>query len=653
MSTLKKTHVTLILILLAQFLTIHSCAGTKTVSDFDWGHIPENVLLRDSYEMDTTAVACVVFDIGRMELETYPFNMIFRRHQRIQIFREAGKEYADIRIPYWYDETITNIKAQTILPNGQKITLKRKDIHDEGEAEGWRYKVFAMPGVQNNCVIECQYEYTTEHISLLDPWFFQGELYTELSSITICVTQGYHYGAHQRNTPVVDYKPSESIVYNPDQKKRKEYTWEFANLPPIKDEPYITTPIDYLASLHFQLRTYKDPYISYTFIQTWKDLKKKILPSYQSYLRRNSTVRILSNRITADQTSSETIVQLLYNFVRDSIETSAYHGYWGTVIGEPRAIVRTRKGSRVEKNLLLLSLLGEAGIKAEPVLISTRSHGRVDTWDPRFDSFNHLIVYIGRIRGGLFVDASNAYCPYYLLPPNDYTDMGWLINREERDFIDIPAPKATSANFVEIANGMLDERGNLKATVQIRYDGHRNVIIRDILTHSKSDDDFIKDVVLADIENASIDTFEIHFREEKDTPLAVRINFTVDRFADVAGNNIYFSPALFYRYDENPFQAENRTYPVEYNFPFIDQESISLSLPAGYNPVELPQRVSHNMRGQEFKRQVYIKDNQLHYIRRLYVNELTFRPHEYERLRNFYSYIVDVDRDQVVLTSAP
>lgn len=117
-------------------LIFYSCAGSS--NPYGWGNIPPEYALRKVFPTDTTMSASVVFDIGRMVTYLNQGQMTLTRHVRIQIYNERGKEYTNIRIPFWKNDKVSDIKAHTILPNGKKIKLVRKDIFEEGFKDSWR-----------------------------------------------------------------------------------------------------------------------------------------------------------------------------------------------------------------------------------------------------------------------------------------------------------------------------------------------------------------------------------------------------------------------------------------------------------------------------------------------------------------------------------
>ena len=57
-----------------------------------------------------------------------------------------------------------------------------------------------------------------------------------------------------------------------------------------------------------------------------------------------------------------------------------------------RDVVKKKTGTRSQVNLLLGALLRQSGFKVTPVLLSTRSHGRVAKTYPLLNRFNYVIM---------------------------------------------------------------------------------------------------------------------------------------------------------------------------------------------------------------------------------------------------------------------
>jgi len=578
------------------------------ISLYTWGKVSPEELERRFSPHDTSAVADVLFDIGTIVIDKGNFSYTLTRHIRYKIYKDSGKDYANVKIPYWHEESVINIGARTYLNDGTVIKLKNKDIFEEGDKKGVMYKVFAIPGVQSNCVVEYKYTLNSEYISLLDEWVFQNDLFTEFSRLSIEIPRGFNYNAVTKNSLTKDYTPTESIVLKPNNTKNALFTWEFEGIPPFIKEPYMTAVSNFLTILEFQLVSFKNSYIYYEFVSTWDDLSEKVLEIYDPFLHTDRKVENLAHEIIGDERYQDKKIELIYNYVRDSIVTTEYKGLYSSEIRNPTAILKTGSGSRVEKNLLTLSLLQSVGIDAEPLLISLRSHGLINEIHPRLRAFNHLLVYAETYREKYFLDTWNKYYPLKLLPSQDISYRGLLLRKAKTGFMDIPQPTTRSSYQIE-TDCDLDSAGNLVATSIINFEDYRNAYYRSRLDKSKDENEFIDDYIVNDVENSTVDSFKVLYSSNIDTPMTIEISFSIDNFADLSGDYMYVPLSIFSRLEENIFKLEKRTYPIDYNYPRYDKEKVVMNLPEGFTVSEIPSSTTHTVIGHEFNRRIYGSGN--------------------------------------------
>lgn len=407
---------------------------------------------------------------------------------------------------------------------------------------------------------------------------------------------------------------------------------------------------DYTSKMYFQLVRYTDPYNNIKFIAEWSDLLDRIYEQYRPYLQGDRIAKNRAKDLITDESDPTRQLEVIYNFVWDSIDTGESKGFLGIGLQSVRTTLKDRQGSRGNKNLLLLTMLREIGIDARPVVISTRSHGRIYTRIPRLRSFNHTIV-LSRINNkNYFMDTADPFCPLGMLPPNDITDYGFLITDDAFKVIKLPKQNSSSMYLAESHSAELKETGELTVNQTLRFEGYRNRNYRSLLAHSDSPEVFAEKYILGDLTNVTLDSLKIANLEDIMMPLTVHIQYTIQNFANIIGNHIYFAPALVQRLTENPFQLENRTYPIEFAYPHIDQATVNIKLPENCAISELPQDRTLDVHGLQFQRQFSIDGNTLQYQRRFYVSQTKLSERFYQDVKDLYSQIVQADQDQVVGT---
>src|SRR6186997_2941791 len=72
----------------------------------------------------------------------------------------------------------------------------------------------------------------------------------------------------------------------------------------------------------------------------------------------------------------------------------------------PKNILKDKKGSEAEINLLLVAMLRKAGLPADPLMLSTKSHGYALPVYPIMDKFNYVVCRTAIGGKTFYLDAS-------------------------------------------------------------------------------------------------------------------------------------------------------------------------------------------------------------------------------------------------------
>jgi len=610
-----------------------------------WGKVSKEELVMKSIPEDPEADAVVLFDIGSMRI-TPNFELNFKRHCRIKILTERGKKFGDISISYWHEDNLRRLKAQTIQPDRKKIQIDKKKIFEES-TDFWKSKVFSMPAIQVGSVIEYEYEKSSEYLTFLEPWYFQNEEFTKLSQLTILLPGEFSYNCFFNS--IVALEPEKDKVFDPDrpQKMLYQFTWKRENLPAIKSEPYMTTIKDYLQAIYFQLLAYKDPYYYYQFAKTWDDIAKIARERYGNFFTESKSLKEIIENILPDSIKGIDRAKAVYNYVIKNIETTSYRGLMGDRLKKSPQVLNDKVGSAIEKNLLLINLLRIAGFEPEPVLISTRDHGRFRQNWVQLQQFDHLIVHLPDGHHSYYLDTDSRYCPFSLLPPEDLVGKGFLIDEGKGKIITIPDPLQINMKYAW-TKASIGENGDLQCHTILRYEAYRGLYQREQLSKKKQDE-YVKDNLTDRYGEVTIDSFKINNVEQVDMPLTIEVHYQVPNYAQVVDDMIYLCPVLMNRRESNPFKRETRNFPVEYNYTLTSSEEVELVAPGGYQVVEIPNTVTLGMQGLKFTSMCIADSNNIKYNRHFSISKLVFGMNEYLDLRNSYERIVNADQCQVVI----
>jgi len=103
-------------------------------------------------------------------------------------------------------------------------------------------------------------------------------------------------------------------------------------------------------------------------------------------------------------------------------------------------------------------------------------------------------------------------------------------------------------------------------------------------------------------------------------------------------------------YKENPFTAAVRRYPVEMPYKIDETFMLRMQLPDGYVVDELPKstRVKFNDDEGLFEYLVSASGDMIQLRTRLSLAKANFPPGDYEGLRDFFSYVIKKQAEQIV-----
>ncbi len=282
--------------------------------------------------------------------------------------------------------------------------------------------------------------------------------------------------------------------------------------------------------------------------------------------------------------------------------------------------------------------------------MSTRSNGRIAKTQPLLAQFNYVLASV-RIGNRYYVlDTSDKNCPYNMLPSEDLVEEGLIIDSRNGKFIRIPHPSSLNFAYCQ-TESKLDSAGNLTATSKLRYDGYRAFSVRKAIRES-GEEDFVKDFVKENFEQARIDTFNVEGLDDVEHSLRIWIRYSVPKFAQVAGNMIYLSVPELDGLSSNPFQREKRFFPVEFPYKITSTDEVKVQLPPGYHVLEVPKPVSARFQKATFTAHWYGNDDKIIATRKFIRNQLIFSSLAYKSLRKFYDSVVAADQSKIVASSA-
>ncbi len=423
-------------------------------------------------------------------------------------------------------------------------------------------------------------------------------------------------------------------------------------VPAMRQEGYITTMDDYLNRVRFQLseiKSYRGP--AQKILTTWDDISKALLAhqylgvQYQKKGQYGSVWKAIKKGLN-DTLSMELKVKYIYEYISKNIDWIDDDFSIFSSKGLNNAF-KNKKANSGELNLMLTACLNKIGLKAFPMLISTRDNGAPVDKYPIATQFNHILCYTELNGKPLMLDAGNIYRPMNILRIPSLNEKGWVLEKNKSRWVNI---QPSLSSNITAASFTLSDNGSLVGNLASMHQGYSAVNER---MEAKDDDKLekLKKKLVKDFSEIVVDSIVQQNLDKVSEPYKRKIYCTIPNAAIVGDGLIYIKPTLKTDFDESPFKSVKRDYPVDIPYPFKDQYVLNLTIPDDYEVEEIPQAASLVLpnNGGYFQYLSSQKDNQIQLAIKIQLNQLHFEPVDYSKIKNFFDTIVAKQAEQIVL----
>jgi hypothetical protein len=616
-----------------------------------YGKIDSADLIMKECAFEKDANAMILFDKGDAYYDPN-WDLAMSRHTRIKIFNDNGKDNANIRIEFYsgnHVEYITGMQAQTInMVDGKPeiIKLDKKLIYTEKIDNLRSAIVFSMPNVKAGSVIEYSYVWRSNSLINFPEWYFQDKIPTRYSEFTTTIPDELYFSVKANiNLPLVKNAPSNKARGGFDAHIRA-----MQNIPSLPDEPYMSSYKDNLQSISYQLTSVKpNGGFVRSFSDTWAKVGGHLADDtdFGLQLKRKLTGEdVIITKAKALKTDDQKI-EFVFNEVKNAMKWNGVDR-WYTNDGTSQAWDK-KSGNSAEVNLILFHLLKQAGVKAYPMVVSTRSHGKVMHYYTNLNQFNRAVVYIPIDTVKNYVlDATSKYNIYNEIPSTLLNNEGLYIDKDKDQYDMVFLTHEAPVRQVVVLNAEIKADGKMEGTAQINSFSYNR--IKSVESYKTDGEkkyiDYLRDnnnslkVTSLKFDNMDVDTL----------PLTQNIGFNLD-LTGSDDNYIYFTPNLFTSLRTNPFLSDNRSTNIEFGYRSNYVINSTYKIPANYKVDGLPKSVSMSMPdGSIMFKRLAATDNGTLVVRYIidYKKNIYFKE-DYPEIHEFFKKMYEMLNEQIVL----
>jgi hypothetical protein len=622
--------------------------------------------LPKSKVVDNNSNAVIISDVGSLEFignENEWISYVFKKKTRIKILNKKGYDAATVKLRLYGEDNLqdklSDFHASTYnIDNGQVIETKlsASDLFDEKLRKDVHEKRFTMPDAKEGSVIEYSYTITSYHYYYLPHWSFQSldypSLYSEfkigIPSMVSYLTMRYGVESFYADKSTEGFKSLlmnslsvNTVIHN--------HSWVMKDVPALKSETYLNEPGDYLDRVEFVLaQTYNGQDVHDVSIN-WKLSEDKLLSSrgFGEAIHKDQASSLYNTmkKICSLDGDDELAARQIYFYVRDNFTCIPNNDIY--IENNLYDVNKLRKGNVAELNMLLIGMLRQRGINADPVILSTRDYGIHPAKYPVLEKMNYVIC-LARIGGKkIYLDATHPLLGFGKLPLACYNGHAQIIDEQHSGsvFFNSDDIKEQNITYVNIVNDKNDNGAS--GSIQSMPGYFKTYDLRTFIK-LKGQQEYLKTIKLTYGNDVEITNLQIDSLNDLEKPVTINYDFDFkNKFKD---DIIYFNPMITGSYKENPFTSTIRKYPVEMPYPVDDTYELSMEIPAGYKIDEIPKsvKVSFNVDEGFFEYIIQKSESMVQLRTHLKLNQATFAAQDYSSLRDFFGYVVKKQSEMIV-----
>jgi hypothetical protein len=325
-------------------------------------------------------------------------------HREVAKMLSSGARYRKMIFVNTYIQA-SNITGAVTTPDGRKAAIGYNDVMEIPAADDPSLitdaKVLVViPGVwmPANSTVTIEYDVSIKSLLYLTPWVYESRVPIRKNSCTITYPSDmqikYHGQDDQIQTTKNQLGGREIVTLQSQSRSEVSIAGSYEALADI--EKKVT---------FMPVRCATDRYILST--ESWGAVAKWFTEISAFADQWDPSMDVALQPVLAKNKNPEDIAAALYQYIQDNFSYSAIE--IGMAGFKPRAAKLTfarKSGDCKDLALLYVALLRKAGIEAYPALVETSSAKLFDVDFAHPGQFDHCIVYLPKVRNGVWVDCT-------------------------------------------------------------------------------------------------------------------------------------------------------------------------------------------------------------------------------------------------------
>ena len=585
-----------------------------------------------------------------------------------KILRPDGRDHGLVLVSFNSHSKVTSLHGWCIPAQGKDYEVKDKDameisipkITGSELISDAKDKLLQIPAADPGNVIGFEYEKEEQPMVLQAEWNFQEADPVREAHFTLQLPASWEYKTFWLNSAAAKETPSGS----------NQWQWVMTGLKGLRSEEQMP-PWDGVAG-QLIVNFYPSGAASgdKTF-QDWRQMGTWYLGLTRG--RRDLTPEIKQKvaALTADKQTPFAKMLAIARFMQTDIRYVAIElGIGGVQPHSAAEVFQHRYGDCKDKATLMSAMLQEIGVDSYYVIINTERGGVKEDTPAQVGAFDHAILAIKlpdsasspglvstiqhpKLGKLLFFDPTNSLVPFGEIGGYLQANYGLLAAPDGGELIPLPKQPASTNGIERTAKLKLDARGNLQGSFSEVRHGDRAWSEREAIRTTVQDKDRAKRVeslLSASLPNFALTKLAFVNLEQISLPFGYEYSFVAERYAKTAGNLLIVRPRVVGTRTSGLLETkEPRHFPVIFEGPERDIDSVEIEMPTGYEIDDLPPALDLDFSFASYHSKTEAAGNVLKYTRTFEIKELSVPMNKMDELKKFYRAIAGDERNTAVL----
>jgi transglutaminase-like putative cysteine protease len=571
-------------------------------------------------------------------------------HYVITVLDPNGDDEASLEAGYDKLREIRSVRGVLYDAFGRTVKkLKQSDIEDVSAGDGFslitdnRVKRHAFSYSVYPYTVEYEIEMRYKNTFMFPVWQPQSgaRMAVEQSRMVVAVPQQYQLRFQPYN-----FSGAPQVTTGKDM---RTYTWEAKNMKVAPDEALApawwrrTTCIRFSPS-EFEMDDYKGK------LNTWEDFGRFFYTLNQGRNELPETVKQTVHQLTDGITSPSGKISKLYRYLQQNTRyVSVQLGIGGWQTFDAAYVAGKGYGDCKALSNYMHALLREAGIPSYYTLVHA-GHGDTD-FDETFSSnqFNHVILCVPLGKDTTWLECTSPYLQPGYLSGFTANRPVLLVTEQGGKLVHTPLYKAEQNLQLRRIDAQVTPEGNLQANVSTLSTGEQQDDLQ-MRFHTLSKEK-IMEWIRTSLSLPSYDVAQYNYKEQEGTIPAIQeqLTLTARNYASSSGKRMFLEPNVLARSGTRVNSETQRRSDIHLPFAFRDEDTVNITLPAGYTPESIPKGTELSTRFGNYTSRITVKDNTVTYIRIIQHNAGNFPANTFKELEQFYDAIYKADRCRLVL----